>query len=147
RDIAAEKGRQQRQATISDVTGAYGGVVQAKSAAAASAEALRFYAELQAQIERNVEHQTALAADLLDVKASRAKAVYDALVATDGVDSAKEKLNLLLGRDIETKFDVAPPPEAAAWDVDEAAARKLALERRSEVRQARMQAEEAGVGR
>lgn len=141
-EISMEKSRLQRQSTVSEVTSAYFDIVEARSGLSAREESLRFYAELQVQIEHNVEHETALAADLLDVKARRAKAEYDALVIRNALQTRKERLNMLLARDLETPFEVETVSEADVFSIDEESARRQALERRPEVRQARLQAEQ-----
>jgi outer membrane protein TolC len=59
------------------------------------------------------------------------------------VDSGKEMLNRLLGRDVLTAFEVTSPEEATDLEADIEAARGRAIEQRSELRQARIKLQQA----
>src|SRR5206468_5055085 len=96
RQIAAEQSRSQRQSVLGDVKSVYFGILQTQSGIEAAEESLAFYRELQDQVERDVAQQTALAADLLDVKSRRAKEEYDALVLRHSLATQKERMNALL---------------------------------------------------
>jgi outer membrane protein len=59
------------------------------------------------------------------------------------LQTQKENLNVLLGRDIRTDFRVNPVPEEMPEEKDLEAARQRALENRTEVRQARIKIDQA----
>jgi outer membrane protein TolC len=79
----------------------------------------------------------------LDVKTRLAEAEYNALVLRNSLAAQKEQLNELLGRDVQSDFSVSPAPEVAAVDHDTDALLERALEQRPDVRQARLQVQQA----
>lgn len=91
--------------------------------------------------------QVVLKSESLDVKARLGKAEYDLLTMEDTLASAKEQLNLLLGRDIRGDFDILPVSTEVTADLDLAAAQTRALAARPEIQQARLQLKQAGLDR
>jgi len=59
----------------------------------------------------------------------------------------KEQLNSLLGRDVGTAFEVSQAPEFVSFETDLTEARKVALEKRPELQEARLQIQQARLGR
>jgi outer membrane protein TolC len=89
--------------------------------------------------EQRLGAQTVLASDSLTVKANLRQQRYQLLVLQDDFEVQKQSLNHLLGRDLRTQFTVEMQPDADIAESDLESARKLALEQRSEVREARLQ--------
>jgi outer membrane protein TolC len=70
---------------------------------------------------------------------------YQLLTLRDTLDTQKESLNRLLGRDLDTPFVVEAEPLPKPDEIDLAEARKQAISQRAEIRQARLQTEKAEV--
>jgi outer membrane protein TolC len=146
-EAAQEDLRRQEQAVVAQVKQGYYGFLQAQSSLDAIEESLRYYRELERTVADNVQQQTALKADLLDVRARLASQEHDALTARQQLASGQEQLNYLMGRDVRAPFRVAAVPEAPPAQEDLAALQALALKQRPEMRQAALQVTQARVNR
>jgi multidrug resistance efflux pump len=128
---------------VSQVKHAYYGILQTESALESVEECIRLYKELDRVTADYVAQQTALKSQSLEIKTRLAKAEYDALTLRNPLATQKEQLNSLLGRDVRTLFGVRPVAESDWRAIDLEAARKAAIDRRPEVRQARLKALQA----
>jgi outer membrane protein TolC len=146
-ELAREKASEKRKDLVASVKEAYFAILQTQSALETTDETIRMYAELDRLTDGYIIQQVVLRSDSLDVKARLAKSQYDASVLRDQLATQKERLNVLLGRDVETQFRVSPALEYTPYDVDLVAARGRALAERPEVRQARLNVERAGYDR
>ncbi len=142
-DLARESVRQQRQSIADQVKQVYYAILQSQSALDAAQEALKFNVELDQLTDRYVAQEVALKSDSLNVKAQLAQTRYQLLTLHDALQTQKENLNELLGRDLRTPFDVQAVPEAATYELDLEAAQRRALDQRPEIRQARLKAKQA----
>src|SRR6267142_2906647 len=147
RELAQAKLRQQQNETIDQVKKAYYSILQTRSALGSVEEALKSYRELDKVTGDYVMQQVALRADLLTVQTRLAKVEYEQLELSNQLATQKEQLNSLLGRAVDTSFEVAGVPEFTSFESDLAAARKLAVERRPELQQARLGIEQATLDR
>ena len=147
RQLAQAKLRQQQNETIDQVKKAYYAILQTRSALSSVDEALKSYHELDKVTGDYVVQQVALKADLLTVQTRLAKVEYEQLELNNQLATQKERLNSLLGRDVGTTFEVTGVPEFTSFETDLAAARKLAVERRPELQQARLAIEQATLDR
>jgi len=147
RELAQAKLRQQRNETVDQVKKTYYGILQTGSALSSVEEALKSYHELDKVTGDYVVQQVALKADHLTVQTRLAKVEYEQLELSNQLATQKEQLNTLLGRDVGTAFEVAGVPEFTSFETDLAAARKIALERRPELEQARLAIEQATLDR
>jgi outer membrane protein TolC len=147
REMAQAKLRQQQSETIDLVKKAYYAILQTSSALTSIEEALKSYHELDKVTSDNVLQQVSLKADLLVVQTRLAKVEYEHLELTNQLATQKERLNTLLGRPVDTSFEVAGVPELTSFETDLAAARKVALERRPELQQGRLAIEQATLDR
>src|SRR5262249_47015946 len=68
---------------------------------------------------------------------------YQLLNFRETIQTQKESLNRLLGRDLETEFLVEVQPQPGADEIDLAAAHRVALQQRPEIQQARLQTRKA----
>jgi outer membrane protein TolC len=84
-----------------------------------------------------------LASDSLSAKAKLKQQRYQLLTLQDSFEVQKQSLNHLLGRDLRTQFTVEMQPVADIAESDLKIARKLALEQRPEMREARLQTKSA----
>ena len=147
RELAQAKLRQQRNETVDQVKKTYYGILQTRSALSSVEEALKSYHELDKVTGDYVVQQVALKADHLTVQTRLARVEYEHLELSNQLATQKEQLNTLLGRDVGTTFEVAGVPEFTSMETDLAAARKIALERRPELEQARLAIEQATLDR
>jgi len=146
-ELAEAKLRQQQNETVDHVKKAYYSILQTRSALSSVEEALKSYRELDKVTGDYVVQQVALRADLLTVQTRLAKVEYEQLELSNQLATQKEQLNSLLGRAVETSFEVAGVPEFTSFETDLAAARKTALERRPELQQARLAIDQATLDR
>src|SRR5258705_5919175 len=147
REMAQAKLRQQQNETVDQVKKTYYAILQTRSALRSVEEALKSYKELDKVTGDYVIQQVSLKADLLVVQTRLAKVEYEQLELTNQLATQKEQFNTLLGRAVDTSFEVAGVPEFTSFETDLAASRKIALDRRPELQQARLVVEKATLGR
>ena len=137
-ESAKEDLREGRQSVAHEVRKLYYAISGAESALASARESLALSREVARVVgERGLVSAT-LEHEQVDAKASLARAEYQVAYQETSVEAAKQQLNALLGRDVRTAFRMAPlPPLRSLSDpLDQAAAH--ALERRPDVRRARL---------
>jgi outer membrane protein TolC len=147
REIAQAKVRQQQNDTIDQLKKTYYAILQTKSALSSVEQAVKSYQELDKVTGDYVVHQVALKADYLVVQTRLARAQYDELELSNKLATQKEQLNSLLGREVGYEFEVAEAPAFISINTDLVAARKIALEHRPELRQARLTLEQTTLAR
>lgn len=143
REIATEEVRAERQTVEHNVRRLFYGLFEAQGGLAANEESLALYRELDRLVSEYVERQTALPAESLAIKTALAKQELASVVLRNTIATLKEQLNLTLGRDLEADLTSAPPEMATTFDADLAGAQAAALDRRSEVREARLKVQQA----
>lgn len=146
-DLNNEKFRAQRQSTIKDVKQAYYAVLQTQSSLEAEDASVKQYQELDRVVLQYVAQETALKSDSLEVKAKLAQEKYKVLQLQDTLETQKEQLNNLLGRDIGTPLRVEQVPAASLEEVDLKFAQVTALSRRPEIKQAEITVKQAEYDR
>jgi outer membrane protein len=141
--LAREQARAGLQDTVRDVKRLYYSIQQSQSGLRAADETVALYRETESLTGRYLAEQTVLKGYHLDAQTRLARAEQSRLSLQDQIDTSKEQLNLLLGRDVLTAFDTAPALEAGDLDADVEAARRRALAQRSELREAKLKLEQA----
>ena len=116
--IAGEKARAERQNLVKDVKQAYYAVLQSESELEAAEANVKEYQELDRVVLQRVSQEAALKSDSLDVKAKFANEKYKLVQLRNTLDSQKEYLNNLLGRDIRTGFETEKVPVTSFEEVD-----------------------------
>jgi outer membrane protein len=144
-DLARETLRQQRQDTAQSVRDLYYQIAQTETQIGNGESNEKYLAQLEAETDRNLAQQAALKGDSLSVRAKLSQQRYQLLNLRDTEQSQKESLNRLLGRDLSTPFSVEVQPMPAPEEIDLQAARREAMEQRTEVREARLQAKKADL--
>jgi outer membrane protein TolC len=144
-ELAQESLRRQRQDTAYSVRDLYYQIAQTQTQFESAEANVKYLVDLQAETDRNLAEQTTLKGDSLAVKAKLSQQRYQLLTLRDSLESQKESLNQLLGRDLATEFSVEAQPLPADAEIDIAAARQEALSQRAEVREARLQTKKAEV--
>jgi len=145
--ISKQQVRATRQATVNEVRCLYYGILQAESGKKSLQATVEFLRELDRNIGQDELQRVALRADLLNVQAQLAQAEYELLKLEDPLQTQKQQLNQLMGREVDTPFEVDAMSviEAEGLDLEEARARALAS--RPEILLARLKAQQATLGR
>lgn len=146
-ELDSEKARGQRQSMIRDVKQAYYAVSETESALEAEGATVKQYEELDRLVLQYVSQETALKSDSLDVKAKLAQEQYKILQLQDKLDTEKEQLNNLMGRDISTRFRVQQIPVPSLEETDLTVAQQTALSHRPEIKQAEITVKQAEYDR
>jgi len=147
RAIDRERLRAERAAVVSDVKRLYYALVQNQSAFQAAEDQVWTYKELERVVGEYVAREAALPSDHLDVKAQLAAQQYKALSLRNALATQKEQMNDLLGRELTHDFTLTAIPEPSVEEVDLQAAVGRALDRRPDLKQARLQVEQAEADR
>ena len=145
--IAGEKARAERQSLVKDVKQAYYAVLQSESQLEAAEANVKQYQELDRVVLQRVSQEAALKSDGLDVKAKFANEKYKLAQLRNTLDSRKEYLNNLLGRDIRAEFETEKVPVASFEEVELRLAQSRALAQRPEVKQAELSMRQAEYDR
>ena len=138
RDIASERLRAARQTVADEIKRAYYGCLRAESGLVPSREALGLFKEIEGLMDNLVGERAVLEADRLDVRARRAQQEHDILVLEDALATGRERINVALGRDPETPFSLEELAVALPAEADMAAVLAAVLDRRPDVREARI---------
>src|SRR5262245_21069354 len=142
-EIAREALRQSRQDLVDRVQQAFYAMLQTQSSLHYAEETLRYSQELDHVTDRYLVQQVVLKSDALTVKAQVARTEYQIVTLHDTLAIQQENFNILLGRDVRTRFEVSPVDAEPAAALDLEAARTTALAQRPEVKQARLTSQQA----
>jgi len=143
----SEQLRATRQAIVNEVRHVYYGLAQAESGRRTLQAAVDFLKQLERETDQQAVQRVALRADQLNVRAQRVKAEYELLKMDDPVATQKQQLNRLMGRPVDTPFDIdaSTMAEGDLLSLDEAYAEALAS--RPEVQLAKLQQHKAELER
>ena len=145
--LAEEQTRQQRQQITNTVKDVYYSLLQTQSALDAAQENVKSLQEIDRTTDEYLKEKTVLPYQSTGVKSQLAQGEVQVLTLQDTLDSQKENLNVLLGRDVRTKFRPSAIPEELPEEQDLGAARQRAVENRTEVRQAKLKLDQAVYSR
>lgn len=145
--LAREQTRQQRQQVINTVKDVYYSLLQTQSGLDAANENVKSLREIDRTTDEYLKEKTVLAYQSTGVKTQLAQAELQVVTLQDTLDSQKENLNALLGREIGTKFRTAAVPEELPEEKSLDAARQKALENRTEIHQAKLKMDQAVYAR
>jgi len=135
-DLSRQKYQGKRQSVAADVKQAYYAVLQTESSLDAAQAMVRQYQETDRVVLDYIAQQAVLQSSSLDVKAKLAQAQYQVIQLTDTLQTQKEKLNNLLGRDLDTPFRTQQVPPIQPEETNLKLARQTALAQRSELKEA-----------
>src|ERR1700722_2625431 len=147
KQLSEEQLRQQRQQITNSVKEGYYGLLQSQSALEAAQENFKALQEVDRTTEQYLQEKTALQYQSTGVKAQLAQAELQVITLQDTLETQKENLNDLMGRDIRTEFQLGGVPEALPEEQDLELARKTALGNRTEIRQAQFKIDQAVYSR
>src|SRR6516164_1509724 len=142
-----QKVREERISIVDDVRQAYYSIVEIQNAIEATDASIKQYEELDRISIHYVAEKVVLKSEGLEVKTKLAQQQYQLLQYQDKLATAKEALNNLLGRDINTSFQVANPTELTLVEEDLAGAQALALSQDPKVKEAEITVKQADNAR
>ena len=146
-DLASEQYQGKRQSLAADVKQAYYATLQTESSLDAAQALVKQYEETDRVASGYLAQESVLKSDSLEVKAKLAQARYQIIQLRDTLDTQKEHLNELLGRDLDTPFGTEQVPSITQEETDLKAARQTALAQRPEVKQAEIDVNRANYDR
>jgi outer membrane protein TolC len=146
-ELAKAKYQGNRQSVVADVKQAYYAVLQTESALVAAEATVAGYKETDRVMLEYLSEESVLKSDSLEVKAKLAQAQYQVAELNDTLQTQKEKLNDLLGRDIDTPFRTQPVVAVSSEEIDLKLARQTALKQRPEIQEAEIDTHRAEYDR
>ena len=146
-EAASEQLRAKQQAVVNEVRRLYYGIAQAESGRTTLRATVDFLQQLDRETNQQVVQRVALQADLLAVKAQLAQAEYSLVKMDDPIQTQKEQLNRLMGRPVDTPFEIDPASIADTETISLQDAYAEALASRPEIRLARIQQRKAELER
>jgi outer membrane protein len=144
--MAAENVRLTQQDMARVVKQEYFDIVQTQSDLETTLESIRFYVSLNELVAHYVEQEVALEYQLLEVQARLARRQLQATDQRNRLATHRERMNDLLGRDLNTPFEVQTLPDPATSERDPSAAIAAALSQRPDVLESKLQVEDAQLG-
>lgn len=145
--LGVQSTRQDQEKTrlevIDQVRRAYYAVVEAQSVLDSLQASLPYYEESHRLGEQNRGKEIILQSDLLNADAQLLKVQNAISDASDGLASASDRLNDLLGRDIHTQFRVSSVTDADSDPDTTKALENRALHDRPDLKKATLEVEEA----
>ncbi len=140
---AKEQLREERQTVADDVRQNYYKVMQIENEIDSIQASIKQYKELDRISQQYLAEQVALKSETLDVKAKLAREELNLLKAQDKLQTAKETLNDLLGRDIKTEFHTAAVAPVTPAEESLELAETKALEQNPKVAEAAIEVKQA----
>ena len=147
KQLSQEELRQERQEITNSVKSAYYSLLQSQSALGAARENVQALREVDRTTEQYVQQKAALPYQSTGVKVQLAQAELQVTTLEDTIETQKENLNNLMGRDIREDFRLSGVPDAIPEEQDLELARQTALASRTEIRQAQFKVEQAVFSR
>lgn len=139
--IFSQNLRSKRQDILDRVKKQYYNILKSQSSLKAKGEKITYLKELDVLVDRYVQTGRALETDSLDVKARLGRVEYEAFVIENTLTTEKEQLNILLGRNIDITFEVAPVGDPLPYFIDVNEAEEDAIEQRPEIEEALLKLE------
>jgi outer membrane protein TolC len=111
-------------------------VLQTESSLDAAQALAKQYEETDRVALQYLAQESVLKSDSLQVKAKLAQSRYQIIQLRDTLDTQKEHLNELLGRDLDIPFRTEAVPPISPAEMDLKVARQTALQQRPEIKEA-----------
>ena len=147
KQLSAEQVRQQRQEISNSVASAYYGLLQTQSALDAARENVKALRETSRTTDEFVAQKAALPYQASAVKSQLAQAELQVVTLEDTMQTQKENLNDLMGRDITSDYRLSGVPDALPEETSLEAARATAAANRTEIKQATLKIDQAVFAR
>jgi len=135
--------REEKNSVVNDVRQAYYSVVEIQSVIEATQASIKQYEELDRISTDYVKEKVVLLSESLEVKAKLAQARLELLQDEDKLQTAKETLNNLLGRDLTIDFRATEDKELSPVEGDLKSAQALALAQNPTIQEAAIKIQQA----
>ncbi len=145
--IGREELRAKQHEVRNQVTRLYYDLAQTQCALDASRKMEEFYTEVDRVTDQFLAQKAVLKADSIDVKMRLAKQQLETVRLLDELETRREQLNHLLGRDIRERFRVSTNVSPTLTELDLSVAQKQALEARPELHLAQLKTRQAEYDR
>ena len=139
--------REEKDTVVDQVRQAFYKVVQIDNQIESTQASIKQYEELDRITLQYVSEQVALASENLEVKTKLAQEQLSLLKLQDKQQTAKETLNDLLGRNINTPFQTAAVAPVSAEEMDLTSAQAKALENNPKVKEGEVTVKQADNAR
>ncbi len=140
---SALKVTEERISLVDQVRQAYYTIVEIQNSIDATQASIKQYEELDRISTQYVAEKVVLKSESLDVKAKLAYEQFKLLQDQDKLQTAKETLNSLLGRDINTTFRAANPTQLSEIEQNLQVAQAVALEQNPKVKESEVTVKQA----
>jgi outer membrane protein len=144
--ITVQQLRARTQSVVNDVKQAYYDILKTRSSMQSNEDSIAYYTELDREVAENYREKTVLEYQLLEVESRLARSRHEALQLRNRLATEQEKLNTLLGRDLDERFSVSEPGMDLVQIPDPAQAEIAALAQRPEISEAALKLEHARYG-
>jgi outer membrane protein len=144
--LAEQALRSQRQELVKQVKQQYYEILKTEASLRAAEESVVFYRELSQLVARYVKEQVALEYEALETRSRLARSEHRVRTERNALRTQQERLNSLLGRDVRTRFSLAPAGIEGGAAPDPSSAEATALAQRPEMQQARLKLQHAENG-
>jgi outer membrane protein len=144
--IAEQQLRARRQELVKRVKQAYYEILKTQNELQATEESIAFYHDLEQLVSRYLEEKTVLEYQVMEVRSRLARTEHRAYTERNLLETRQERLNSLLGRDVETRFRVSPVGISDAPLPPVAEAENTAVAKRPEINEAELRLKEAQYG-
>jgi outer membrane protein TolC len=142
-----EQLRSQRQNVVANVKQDYYALLQTQSSIDDTNAYIKQYEETDRVTDQYLAQEAVLKSDSLTVKAQLAQYRYQLMELNNTLQTQKEQLNDLLGRNLDTDFRTEPVPAMSFEELDLKFAQQRALTQRPEIRQAEIGVKKADTDR
>ncbi|MGC2110178.1 MAG: TolC family protein [Candidatus Korobacteraceae bacterium] len=140
---ATQEIREERNTIVNQVRQAYYSIVEIQNVIEATEASIKQYEELDRITQEYVAEKVVLQSDSLEVKAKLADEKLKLLQAQDKLQTAKETLNDLLGRDLNVDFRATEDKQLSPLEEDLKAAQAMALAQNPTVKEAEIKIQQA----
>ncbi len=144
---AVEQLQEEKNSVVNDVRQAYYSVVEIQNVIEATQASIKQYEELDRISTEYVQEKVVLLSESLEVKAKLAQERLQLMQAEDKLQTAKETLNNLLGRDLTIDFRATEDKELSPVETDLKAAQALALAQNPNIKEAAIKIQQADTVR
>ncbi len=146
-DYSSQEFRSKRQSVVAQVKQAYYAILQAESALEATEAGVKHYQEFDRLMQQYLSQEVVLKSESLDVKAKLAQAQYQVVQLRNNLQTGKEQLNDLLGRDLSVDFRTQQVATITSEEGDLKLAQQTALTQRPEIKEAEIGVKKADYDR
>ena len=144
---AVQQLREEKNTVVNDVRQAYYSVVEIQNVIDATQASIKQYEELDRISTDYVKEKVVLLSESLEVKAKLAQERLQLMQEQDKLQTAKETLNNLLGRDIAIDFRATEDKELSPAEGDLKSAQALALAQNPNIKEAEIKIQQADTVR